>query len=296
MSLIHLKEFEYFEPTTIEEASKMLENYGDRAQVLAGGIDLVPRMRTGSIDTDFVINIQNIPELTFMSCSEETGLQFGAMTKLNTLDKSQDLKRVYPIIQKSINQITSVQSKYMGTAVGNICLATPASDVATSLMAQDAELLIAGVNGRRTEKIYNFYKDYHKTTLERGEFVIGVNVPKPLESEGAAFYNRVRTHADIAKITVAVVLSLKDNICSEIRIALGAIAPTVIRAYSAEDLVKGKEITPELIKIVAEEASRISKPITDFRSTEEYRVEMARVLVGRGIEKAAGMARRANND
>lgn len=291
MSLIHLKPFEYFEPNTIQETTELLDKYGEKAQILAGGIDLIPRLRDASLEAEYVINIQKISELNYLECNMENGLNFGAMVKLRTLDVNEDLKKIYPIIQKAIHQITSVQSKYMGTAVGNICLATPASDVSTALMAQNAELIIAGLDGQRREKICDFYTGYHKTTLARDEFVVGVSVPKPMENEGAGFYNRVRTHADIAKITVAATISVKDGTCDEVRIALGAVAPTVVRAYEAEKILRGQKISQELIKTAAETASNNVNPITDFRSTAEYRTDMARVLVGRALEKAYDIAR-----
>jgi len=289
--LIHLKPFEYFEPATVKEAADLLNTYGSKAQILAGGIDLIPRMRSGSIEADYVINIQKIPELSYFKFDESKGLEFGAMTSLRFLETSKVLKDVYPALQQAIHQITSVQSKYIGTAVGNLCVATPASDVATALMAYDAKLTIEGTNGQRKEKLSDFYLDYRVTSLKKGELVTGVFIPKPAKGTGAAFMNRVRTHADIAKITVAVVIEVEGDICREARIALGAVAPTVVRATSAEELLRNKKIDDGLIQKAAETSVAHAKPITDIRSTAEYRTEMTRVLVRRALQKAFDRAR-----
>jgi len=289
MSAIHLSKFEYFEPTSIAETAALLAEHGDRARVLAGGVDLLPRMRTGSIEADCLVNIQNVDGLDAISFADD-GLYFGAMAKLYDLDVSSGLKGGYPILQEAIHQITSVQTKTMGTAIGNICLATPASDVAVALMAYDAELLIAGVESERRVKVGEFYTGYRGTVLKAGEFVTGAFVPKPAQGAGAAFLNKVRTHADIAKISVAAMLVVESGVCVKARIALGAVAPTVVLAKEAECMLLGKQLTEGLIHAAAERAVSCGAPISDFRSTAEYRSGMIAVLVQRALEKASEAA------
>ena len=281
-----MKPFEYFEPTTIGEAKQLLFNYGEKARILAGGIDLIPRMRKGEIQTEYVVNIQRAPGLEYIEPDGEQGLRFGAMARLYSIETSKAIQNNYPILYDAIHQITSVQTKYMGTAVGNLCVATPASDVATSLFALGAQLKITGAKGERTEPIEKFYVDYRLTCLKRGEMVTEVVLPDPSPGTGAAFFNLVRTHADIAKISAAAAIVVQNGICREARIAIGAAAPTVFRAAKAEALVIGQKITPEVINKAAETAAEETKPITDLRSTVEYRRKMAKVLVRRVLEKA----------
>jgi carbon-monoxide dehydrogenase medium subunit len=286
-----LKPFDYFEPTTVKEAIKLLSTHGEKAQVLAGGIDLIPRMRKGAIKADYLINIQNIPELEYIKNGGTKGLKFGAMARLHSLETSKEIQKNYPILYEAIHQITSVQTKYMGTAVGNICVGTPASDVATVLLALDAELTIAGDKGERAEPMPKFYVDYLRTSLKQGELVTGVSLPNPAKSTGTAFLNLVRTHADIAKISVAVAIIVENDVCKDARIALGSVAPTVFRATKAEAVLKGQKVGSQSIAKAAETAAGETKPITDLRSTAEYRKEMARVLVTRALEKALERAR-----
>ena len=293
MSSIHLKGFVYYEPITIAETVSLLNEFGAKAKILAGGIDLIPRMREGSINADYVINIRKIPELSYYRYSENAGLEFGSMTTLQFLDESQELKETYPIIQHAVHQITSVQSKYMGTAVGNLCVATPGSDIAPALIAYDAELIIAGTNGTRREKLYEFYPGKGRTSLQAGEFVTGVFIPKTAEGTGAVFMNKVRTHADIAKITLSVVVSIDGDMFKDVRIALGAVAPTTIRAEKSEAMLHNQRISAQLIKNASEAVVESINPSSGLRSTKEYRTEVTPVLVRRALDGAVENARRA---
>jgi len=293
MSRIQLNRFEYFEPDSVREATELLDKYGEEAKIIAGGIDLLPKMRAGSIEADCLVSVQTIPELSYFRYDNSSGLEFGAMTTLMFLDTSGELKEGYPELQKAIHQITSVQSKYMGTAVGNLCVATPGSDVAPALMAYDAELLIAGPDGERREKVCDFYPEKGRTTLKRGEFVTGVFVPAAAKGTGAAFLNRVRTHADIAKITLTVFVAIEGDVYKEARIAMGAVAPTPVRAKKAEATLQGRVIGEELFKEAGSAVVESMNPSTGLRSTKEYRTEVTPILVERALHKAFEAARRA---
>jgi len=293
MSRIQLNRFEYFEPGSIQEASEVLDKYGEEAKIIAGGIDLLPKMRIGSIKADCLVSVQNIPELSYFRYGNDSGLEFGSMTTLRFLDTSGDLKEIYPALQQAIHQITSVQSKYMGTAVGNLCVATPGSDVAPALMAYDADLLIAGPEGERREKVCDFYPQKNQTTLRRGELVVGVHIPPPAKGTGSAFINRLRTHADIAKITLTVVVSLEGDVCREVRIAMGAVAPTPVRAEKAESMLKGQVVSEALSQEASKAVTESMNPSSGLRSTKEYRLEVTPVLVERALHKAFEAARRA---
>ena len=286
-----LRPFDYFEPATVQEATNLLSKKGGNAQVLAGGVDLIPRMRKGKIKADILINIQKISELDHLSVDGKEGLKFGAMTSLHTLELSQEIRKTYPILYEAIHQIASVQAKYNGTAVGNLCVATPASDVATALTALGGELTIAGPDGVRAEPIEKFYKGYLKTSLKKGEMVTGVSLPSPPAGSGAGFLNLVRTKGDSAKVSVAVAVTLKKGICQEARIGLGAVAPTVFRAAEAEAVLKGQKLSADTMSKAAEKAAEETQPITDVRSAAGYRKEMTGVLIRRALVQALERAK-----
>ena len=292
MSRLHLKPFEYFEPASLKDACETLAKYRDQAQVMAGGIDLIPRMRQGSINCNYIINIQNLYELKYFDFDQDKGLQFGAMTTLHELENSDVLKENYPELQKAIHQITSTQTKCMGTAVGNIALATPATDVAPAMMAYDAELIIIGPEGERKEAVSDFYADYRKSTLKAGEIIKGVYIPPVKAGTGARFINRNRTHGDIAKISVTCLLEMDGEVCTKARIGLGSVAAKAFRATKAEAVIEGKKVDMDLLIRASEVVQENLHPITDIRSTADYRLEVTRVLVERALisawEKAIG--------
>jgi carbon-monoxide dehydrogenase medium subunit len=291
MSASKLPPFEYHEPATAAEATALLAAYGDHARVLAGGVDLLPRMRAGSVAAGHLVNIQRVAGLDYLRRTATGGIEFGSMASLHSLERWDELVRGYPALYEAIHQITSVQTKCMGTAVGNLCVATPASDVAPALAAYDAELLISGPGGERRVAMADFYPAYGRTALGPGEFVTGVVLPPVPEGQGAAFKNLVRTHADIAKVTVTAAVVLEGGICKQARIALGSVAPTMFRARTAEALLEGAALTDGSVLSAAAAAAAEAAPIDDIRSTAEYRKATTEVLVGRALHKAGERAR-----
>jgi carbon-monoxide dehydrogenase medium subunit len=248
-------------------------------------------MRRGKIKADFLINIQNIPGLETIEGGTDGSLHFGAMTSLRELELSKQVQELYPSLYQAIHQISSVQTKYQGTAVGNICVVTPASDIATALFALDAKLTIAGESGERQESMGTFCTDYCTSCLGIGEMVTRVSLQRPASGTGTAFMNLVRTHGDIAKVSVAVSVTVNNTTVVDAKIAIGSAAPTVFRAKKAEAVLNSAEISADRLAAAAEAAAEETRPISDLRSTADYRKEMTRVLVKRALEKAARKAK-----
>jgi len=280
-----LKSFDYFEPKTMGEAAQILSEYGGRAKPLCGGVDLVPRMRRRLLVPECVVSLIQIPGLDYIK-GNGNGLTFGPLTTLRSLELSPLIQRDYPAFYEAIHQIASVQVKATGTAVGNLCVATPASDVAVALFAEGARLKIVGASSERVIPIDELLIGVGQTSLQPDEIVAEVIMPSPAEGRGEAFLNLVRTAGDIAKVNVAVSITLASSTCQEARIALGSVAPTTIRAGKAEEILKGKVIEQGIIEEAAEAATEETKTISDIRSTAEYRREVAGVLVKRATRKA----------
>jgi carbon-monoxide dehydrogenase medium subunit len=151
--------------------------------------------------------------------------------------------------------------------------------------------MIAGPHSPRTEPIEKFYVGYLKTSLRDGEMVTGVYLPSPVAGSGTGFFNLLRTKGDSAKVSVAVAITMKNGICQEAKISLGAVAPTVFRAAKAEAVLKGQKLSADLISKAADAAVEETQPITDVRSTAEYRKATTGVLVARALEKAVQRAK-----
>jgi len=286
-----LKSFEFFEPKTVDEVVRLLFMYGAKAKVMAGGVDLVLKMRLRELMPEYVVSLQKVPELDYIEGDRETGLRFGALATLRQIELSPIVQRNWVLLYEAVHQIASVQAKTMGTAVGNLCVATPASDVAPALIALGAKVKIAGTAPEKVIPIEDLFVAVGKTILEPHEIVTEIFVPGLPARTGGAFMKLAKTMDDIAKINTAVTVTVADGKCQQTLIALGSVAPTPIRVTEAEGTLNGQKLDEETIARAAEAAAESVKPITDVRSTAVYRKEMVKVLVKDALEKAVARAK-----
>ena len=286
-----LKSFEFFEPKTVDEVVQLLFMYGAKAKVMAGGVDLVLKMRLRELMPEYVVSLQKVPELDYIEGDRETGLRFGALATLRQIELSPIVQRNWVLLYEAVHQIASVQAKTMGTAVGNLCVATPASDVAPALFALGAKVKIAGTAPEKVIPIEDLFVAVDKTILEPHEIVTEIFVPGLPARTGGAFMKLAKTMDDIAKVNTAVTVTVADGKCQQARIALGSVAPTPIRVTEAEETLNGQKLDEKTIARAAEAAAESVKPITDVRSTAVYRKEMVKVLVKDALEKAVARAK-----
>jgi carbon-monoxide dehydrogenase medium subunit len=279
-----LMPFEFSEPVTVGEAVGLVD--GRAARVLAGGVDLVLKMRLRQVTPERVVSLQKVPGLDYVR-ADGSGLSFGAMTSLRDVERAPLVRERWPLLAQAIASIVSVQTKVMGTAVGNLCVGTPASDVAPALLALGARVRIAGVASEREISIEEFFVDTGRTAVGPHEIVTEILVPVVAAGTSGVFLKLSKTAEDIAKVNAAVLVSADDGRCSEVRIALGSVAPTPVRAAAAEDVLRGREMTETTIAEAADAAAEAVTPIDDVRSTAAYRKDMVRVLVRDALTAAA---------
>jgi carbon-monoxide dehydrogenase medium subunit len=280
-----LNKFEYFEPNTVKDVVEILSRYGAGAKVIAGGVDLIPKMRQQEICPKWLISIQRIPELDYIKNTKK--VRIGALTKIRSLEMNPMLQKEYSPLSEAAHQIASIQVKTMSTAVGNICVGTPASDIVAALYALRASLKVVGSSGEKVIPIENFFLGIKKTILEPDELVIEIILPHFTKRGVGAFLKLARSAHDIAKVNVAVMLLFSDEICEDATIALGSVAPTVIRARKAEKIIKNSVLNSDLIAKAAKAAAKEATPISDIRSTAKYRQEVLSVCVRRALQRAA---------
>jgi len=272
------QEFEYLAPKTLDEALSLLDNYKDKsARILAGGTDLLVKMKTIDLKTDYLINIKNIPELNFIETAD--GLKIGAAVPLSHIERIEKVQERYPALYEGIKSMAAIAVRNMGTIAGNICNASPAADTVPPLIAYSAEVKLVSKRGERTVSVEDFVTGVGKTVIEADELITQVNIPEMKKNSGSAFSKKGRVKADIAKINLAVYLEREDNICKDCKIVLGSVAVKAIRAKEAEGLLKGQTVSTSLIDKITKKASEEIKPIDDIRSSVEYRTEIARVMV-----------------
>ncbi len=285
-----LPEFDYFSPSSIEEAVELLRRYGGEAKVLAGGTDLLVRMKQGVVRPKYLINIKGIKELNFI---EDRGdhVAIGAVTKLRSIEKSEIIRKHFTALYEAVKSMAGVQIRNMATIGGNLCNASPAADTAPPLLVFNARVRIIGGGGERVIPLKDFFTGPGKTVLGSDELLAEVLIPKPEEPTGSAFIKIARVAMDLAKVSVAVAVRMEGNVFKDVRVAFGAVAPTPIRAYRTEDFLKGRELSEEVLEEAADIARGEVKPITDIRSTAEYRREVSGVILKDALLKAVDRLR-----
>ena len=286
-----LPKFEYFAPQSLEEAQQLLLRKGEGAHLLAGGTDLMVKMNHGLLKPTSVIALKHIKGLEGIAFDPEKGLKIGATALLADVASHRDILEHYPAVSAAARETANVQIRNMGTVAGNICNAAPSADNAPSLLAMNAEVLINGATGERRLPLEQFFKGPGLNALGPGEILTAILVPVPDVGSGVSYQHiSARGKVDISAVCVGVMVRMDQNICRETRIFLGAVGPVPMRAVKGEALVLGKELTEEIIESAGAAASDESQPITDVRSSADYRKKMVAVLTRRALTEARDRA------
>ena len=279
--------FDYLEPQTIQEAVSLLTKYDVKAKVIAGGTDLTNLIRTKMIRAEYVVDIEHVPGLDYVRYDDKGALTIGALTTIRALELSAELKEHHPVISQAAGQLGSMAIRNMGTIGGNLCHASPAADTAPSLIGLGATVKIVGPAGKRIVALEDFFTGPGQTVLQRGEMAVEIQVPSmPRHTQGVYLKHSIRGTADLAIVGVAVIATLDGERCQNVKIVLGAVAPTPMRARNAEEVLEGKEIDDALIENAAQAAADESRPITDVRASADYRKEMVKVFTRWAIKGA----------
>ena len=286
-----MRRFEYREAGSVEEAVAMLGQYGAEASLLAGGTDLFVEMREDLRHPRILINLKTAQGLDHLSYDDDRGLRIGSLVTTRALETSQVVKQHYPGLWQSVRELGSIQVRNRATLAGNVCRASPSADTLPPLIADRATIKIVGPSGEREIPLEDFFTGPGETVRSVDEVVTEINLPPPPPGSGKAYIKHGRRKAmELATVGVAAALVLENGLCRDICIALGAVAPTPIRARRAEAVLNGQAIDDHLIGEAAEQATRESKPISNVRSSADYRRKMVRVLTRRAIGLALGDA------
>lgn len=283
--------FEYLEPATIEEAVSLLTRYNGRAKVIAGGTDLLVQMRQKTISPDYVLDITNIPGLDYINYDEKQGLSIGALTTIRSLEKSAEICQRYPVISQAANQLGSVAIRNIGTLGGNLCNASPSAETAPALIGLSAKAKIVGPDGERVVPLEDFFTGPGTTVLKTAELLVEIQVPVlPPRAKGVYLKHTIRGTIDLAIVGIAIITTQEPEtkICEDIKVVLGAVAPTPMRDKKTEELIRGKRIDDTLINESAESASTEAHPISDVRASAWYRTEMVKVLTRQALRETTG--------
>jgi CO/xanthine dehydrogenase FAD-binding subunit len=286
-----LPHFQYFAPSTLDEAVAVLAGAGGAARVFAGGTDLLPRLERRLVRAETLVDLKRIPELRAISFDPAAGLTIGATARLAELLEHPDVQHRYPAMIEAAAQTATVQIRNMGTVAGNVCNGSPCADSVPVLLARGARLALRSSRGERIVPLDEFFKGPGETALAPDELLHRIHVPPPPPDAGFAFAKLpARTHVDISAVNVGVMVTRDGNGCGAARIVLGAVGPTPLRARRAEARLAGAVLGPALLREVGELAASETQPIDDVRASASYRRAMAAVLVRRALTVAAARA------
>ncbi len=279
MSIAH--PFVYEKPATVGQALKLLSRHGPRARVLAGGTDLIGLMVDGAERPDVVVDIKGIKGLKDIR-REKSATVLGSLATFTDVLESSLIRRKLPVMAEMAGWVASRGVRNRGTLVGNICSAVPCCDTGPILLAYRAQILVKGPRGARRVPIDKWFTGPRTTVLKPRELVIGIRIPDPGRHAGCFVKMRRYRGEDLAQASVTVLLMPGK----EWRVAFGSVAPKPIQGKRIERLLKGRSLDAGLMDKVVDLTAKEIAPITDIRSTREYRAHMIRVMMRRALEGA----------
>jgi carbon-monoxide dehydrogenase medium subunit len=293
-----VRRFELALPDTIAACQQALTD-GPDVKLVAGGTDLLPQMKTGMLRARRVVDLSHLPELKLIERLTDGGLRIGAGVSARTLELSQPVRDGFVALAESASVVGSLQIRHLATLGGNLANAAPSADMAPPLQALDAECVIQGPRGQRRVPAAEFFQGVRRTVLAPDELLVEIAIPAPGQGSGGTYVRHTpRRELDIAVVGVAAQLTIRDGQCVKARVALGAVAPTPVRATAAEARLEGEVVTAALIDEAADLAVHASRPISDQRGSAEFRRHLVRVLTRRtlttAMERATGLTASRN--
>ena len=277
----------YQTPSTTKEAATFIKRAKGKAFVLAGGTDLMVRMKSGFIEPDLVVDIKQISAMQSITKSA-TGFRIGAAVSAAEMGENTALKKAWPGVVESANLIGSDQIQNRCTIAGNLCNASPAADAVPALIAAGAKANVVGPQRRRTVAVEKIITSPGKTSLSKGEIVESITLPKRAPRSGDAYLRFIpRSEMDIAVVGAGVNLVLdNNNVVKSARVALGAVAPTPLLVPAAAKAIIGTKLNKAALTKLSDACSAACLPIDDKRGTVEFRTEVAGVLARRAARIA----------
>jgi len=280
--------FEYRTPKNLKEVHATLKEFGGDAKLLAGGTALVIMMKQRLVRPSCLVALRNVRGLNGIAV-KDGGLSIGGLATHREVESSSLLRRRLPMLAETFHHVATIRIRNMATVGGGLAHADPNMDPPPSLIALGATVKATSANGSRVIPLDEFFKDYYETVLNPDEVITEVFVPKVAANSGAAYIKFLpRTADDYATVSAAAVLTLdkSNKTIADVRIALGSVGVTPIRATAAEAVLRGQPLKAEAFAEAGEKAKGAVDPVSDFRGSAAYKKDMAAVFVRRALEKA----------
>ena len=278
---------QYHSPSSFNEAVAISNSSSGLVKYLAGGTDVLVQLKIGTNSPDHLIDIKNIPGVREISLRDDGGYTIGAAVSGAQLTEHKELSKKWPGLVEGMELVGSAQIQSRATLVGNLCNGSPAADSVPGMIAAGASVSILNSSGTKDVLVEDIPSGPGSTSLENGELITAINLPKRNDYEGDAYLRFIpRTEMDIAVVGCAVNLSLENGVVTAAKVVLGAVGPKVILAHSAADCLVGTKLDGSSLSRFSAECSLIAKPISDKRGSEEFRKDIIGVIAQRAAKKA----------
>ncbi|NOZ41915.1 MAG: xanthine dehydrogenase family protein subunit M [Alphaproteobacteria bacterium] len=280
-----MRDFDLLLPESVTEVVTLLARHKDKSAILAGGTDLLVALKF-DYAIDNVISLALVPGLGTLRFDPQDGLVIGAKVTVAEILKSAEVKANYPALWQAAQVFATPQLRNTATVLGNIMRASPAGDCSLAILALGGTVLLQSTAGQREVDLDNFWLSYAVTARQDDELAIAVKIPAPPSGQKSAFRRMTRTTEDLSKLGAAVSLHMAGNVCQQARVAMGCVGPTLVRLPAIEKILAGAKVTTELLQDIVGSVAAEINPIDDQRSSADYRLKVAGVLVRRVIEQA----------
>ncbi len=278
-----MNRFKYYKPKSLDEVWELKKKIPD-SLFIAGGTDVLVGIRNNEIRPQALISLRSIPGLNSIKSGKVT--RIGTLATISDIIQNPELKKDFPVLVEAAKSLGSEQIRNMATIGGNLCNCSPCADMALPLLVLEAKVRLQTVKGQREIPLHEFFKGPGESCLAPHEIATDILLDTPPKNAKTSFLKKGRVKLDLAVASVAVRLDIEGNKCLKARIAAGSVAPVPLRLSKVETMLEGATVTKQHLA----EAQRLAEdnvvPITDIRSTEEYRRHMTGVLVKRALERA----------
>ena len=290
-----LPDFDVLFADTVEGACALLSRHGAEAELLAGGTDLLVKMKLKNLMPRYLIHVKGIPGLDRIDYGED-GLRIGALTTIQAIEDSVVVKNRFPMLSRAAGVLGTMQIRALGTLGGNLANASPSAEFGPPLLVLEASVLCLGRGGERRIPMTEFFVAPGQSALQQDEMITEIHVPAMPDRAKCLYLKHSLRRMDVAMAGAAVFVLLEGDVCREVRIALGAVAPKPFRARKAEAALKGRRLAgdtteAELLDEVAQIASAESSPIDDLRGYGSYRRKIVGMMVKQGLGQVIARAR-----
>jgi carbon-monoxide dehydrogenase medium subunit len=285
-----VRDFQFHTPGSLDEAFTLLERHGEEARPMSGGTALVVLMKQSLLEAEHIVSLETVPGLDSIRV-EGDELHVGALVRHRDLETSDVVRGFAPFLCEVYGRVATVKVRNMATVGGGLAHADPSQDPPPAFMVLDATVRLVSHAGSRVLPIQDLFTDYYETAIRPGEILTEVVVPRPAPAAKFVYLKFLpRTEDDYATVAVAARAEVEAGVCRNLRVALGAAAPTAIRATTVEQALEGRPIAVEAVRAAAQAVAGEVDPLDDFRGSAAYKRDMAVVFTRRALENVLGLA------